>query len=158
MAEYHELPPRMLALLWVIKGELESDPNYLTAPECPYGPELVDLLSGLAPQKVVQAPVVAPPKADKADKWDTLEEETADLFKELKNYVVKLNEEDTAEHMAYFRTATALTEKLISLRERAYGTRQVQEFIRSVLGVFDEELAPDVRTRVMDRLRSFKND
>ncbi len=158
MTDYPELPPRLLANLWVVKAGLEADPGYLQAAECPYSDDLRQLLAGLAGNSSVPGVTSGAETPERTDRWGELGEETAELRRELRDFARNLSAEDVSEHMAYFRTATALTEKLITIGERIYGIRQSQEFMRAVLQVFDEELSPELRTRVMDRLRSFNGE
>lgn len=78
--------------------------------------------------------------------------EVSKLFKELQDEKANMNVKDNSEKMSYFRTATALLEKLISLRERAQNVHQVGQFYTTVLAVMEETLNVDQIRGVRDRL------
>lgn len=86
------------------------------------------------------------------DRWEFLYRETQSLFKDLKN--AKVSSGETAEQMSYFRTATSLMEKMISLQERALGLKEISEFQKAVLDVMESVLEPSQRTEVMEKLKS----
>jgi|SRR5687768_579397 len=99
---------------------------------------------------------------DKRDPWDMLYSESKTLFQQLKG--VKFTPEETSEQMSYFRTATSLLEKLVSLQERSLGLKEIGDFQRTIMTIMETVLTPTQRTEVMERLKvsfstsSDKND
>lgn len=88
---------------------------------------------------------------EKDTKWDTLIRESEDLYNKLKRAGTGLTEGD---EMSYFRTATSLLEKIVSLQERAMGLKQVHEFQQKVLEIMENSLSPTQRTQVMEELKN----
>lgn len=159
MSEYPALDPRSLAPLRVIQGQLGANPAYLDDPDCPYTPELKLFLQNLAPRVVEASAARATRKAPdflgrQGDKWAILQEEAAALYQELRDFQGELSPEDVAEYMSFFRTATSLLEKIVSINERAVGLKHIHEFQLAVLDAFEQELTPDQRTKVIERLQS----
>lgn len=133
--------------LWkfqIIKRQLEADPAYFDDPDCPYGGQLRRFFTGIQ-----QQPNEESGEVDET----TLEDEANRLYRELKEYGNKLDPEDTSEHNTYFRLSVSLLEKIISLKERAAGVKKVNEFTRTVLNIMEDELNPDQRTAITQRLR-----
>jgi hypothetical protein len=135
--------------LWkfqVVKRQLEADPAYFEDPSCPYGGEVRRFFTGIRDRQESQQP------GEEVDET-TLEDEANRLYRELKDYGNKLDPEDTSEHNTYFRLSVSLLEKIISLKERAAGVKKVNEFTRTVLNIMEDELSPDQRTAITQRLR-----
>ena len=125
-------------------------PDYFTDAECPYPPEFIQ---GLAKVMVKpEAPKTATPPAPTGDKWQQLEAECRVLFDQLKESYSTIKNEEVAERMTYFRTATSLLDKLVGLQERAAGLKQMSEFQNMVIQFLDEICTPDQRTTLMERL------
>lgn len=141
---YPEIPEGAIWTLGVIKQHLSENPDYLTDPDCPY-PE--DVLKFFGP---------AVGKADEADEAEAadLEEETSRLYTELKAFGKALQSGDTAEKNTYFRLSVSLLEKLLDLKERTVGLKQVTEFTNTVLLIMEDELSPDIRTKIVHRLKT----
>jgi hypothetical protein len=131
---------------------MADDPDYLTAPECPYTGDLLLLLSNFG-QKEAKISGNSPILANSGGKWGNLEAEANDLYAQLKAFSAEIRQGDVSERMSYFRTATALLEKIVSINERAVGLKQINEFQEIILNVFDKHLPPEIRTTIMDQLR-----
>ncbi len=84
-------------------------------------------------------------------RFEMLYRESANLFRNLKNAGNGMTE--ISEKNAYYRTATSLLEKLISLQERALGLKQIHDFHQSVLDIMENTLSGEQRNEVMDRLK-----
>jgi hypothetical protein len=153
MSEYPEIDGRSLTPLHRIKASLVADPAYLTSPECPYPPELAQFLAFLG-GNTVETKKISVFSGVNGDKWAILEAEAAELYQDLKDFSLEIGKGDVSERMSYFRTATSLLEKIVSINERAVGLKSINDFHQTVLSVFDSELDGDQRTRIMQRLRS----
>lgn len=148
MDYYPEITENDLIPFKLIIQAIREDPEYLTRPECPFPKSIVTFFTSLAtPVNPEDAPEI------QGDKWQWLENETAQLYRQLKNYGASLDGGDTAEQMSFFRTATALLEKITSINERAVGLKQIGQFQAAVLQAFEDVLEPDQRTAVISRLK-----
>lgn len=144
-------------LLETVIRHLQEDDHYLDDIECPYGPELRMLLQSIAPKvvdpndMVGRAEVLEDADPDE-DRWAFLDREVQELYQSLKTQSNNLTNSTSAEKMSYFRTATSLLEKLVSLQERTVGLKRIAEFHDTVMTIMDDVLTPDQRTTVMDKL------
>lgn len=139
-------PPLSEETIWslgILKEQLDSNPDYLSSPDCPYGETVVGLLGDRMAIEVEEVGDV------------DLEEEAKALFKSLKESSLEMGKGETTEKMAYFRTATSLMEKLISFQERAHNIKQVGTFYRTVMVVLEEFLTPDQITAVRGRFSEY---
>ncbi len=91
------------------------------------------------------------PATLETNKWEYLYHETSTLYASLKSAKHSTDEEDK---MAYFRTATSLMEKLISLQERALGLKQISEHNALMMNIMERVLSPTQRNEVMDQLKT----
>jgi hypothetical protein len=156
---YPEMPAPSLAAIRLIQKKLSEDPSYLSSPDCPYPEEFCDIFATpavrAAPAGEEQRP--APP-AVVGDKWAKLELESQELFDELKNYGDTLKDVeggvDSTEKMAYFRTATALLEKIVSIHERAANLKNLHHFQETILGILEDLMPADKRTEFMNRIKA----
>lgn len=84
-----------------------------------------------------------------------LEKESQKLYRELQDAKENFGIDDHSERIAYFRVSTQLMEKLVALRERAHNIKQISQFYRAVMGIFEEMLEPGQITEVRDRLSEY---
>jgi len=146
---YPPLPEGAAFALDIILQNIESDPEYLL--DAPYsGDELVVL------DKLVTQVAAAASEEDEpleGGKWARLERESNDLFKLLTDFSKKLDAKDNTETMAYFRTATALLDKIVGIQERTANLKQISRFHDTVLSIMEDEMDATQRTKVMERLQ-----
>ena len=91
-------------------------------------------------------------------KWDRLDRESRELFEDLKGFRSNLGGiDDAAETMSFFRTATSLLEKLVSLQERAQNLKRVHAFHEAVLSIMEDVLDADQRNAVIERLNKARS-
>lgn len=150
-------PPLPIEAKWplqLILQNMKGDAGYLdkARAEGKWDAEWLDLLamfSGARGISLVRGELVE----DDMEAID-IPGEVGALFRELQDEKLKLGTKDNAEKMAYFRTATSLLEKLISLKERAYNVHQVGQFYATVLAVMEEVLTIDQIGGVRERLHA----
>lgn len=139
---YPELDESDFWKLQIIAQNAADDPEYFDHPDCPYSSAVKEFF-----QTKVEAAV------EKVS-LDELERETMTLFRELKEFGDFLNIDDVSERMAYFRTRTALLDKILTIQKGFADVKAVHEFQSRVLAVIEEVLNPDQRTAVMERLKN----
>ena len=155
---YPEVDHTWLLPLQVIFDNMANDPLWLERNECPYDPDVVNALRTvwmkfkIKPIVVVGAGGERKSLADADNTWAQLTIEMTKLFDELRNFSQDIDEADVKEKMAYYRTATALLERIAGLGERANNVKSVSDFHSKVLSVFDAVLDPAQRTRAMEML------
>lgn len=152
---YPKLDESTVKKLDVVRQLAQQHPGYFL--ESPYSGETEKLITDWFLSK--RRPVTetgtsaATELTDDRDPWDMLYSESKELFLNLKQ--VKFSTDgDTSEKMSYFRTATSLLEKLVSLQERAMGLREIGEFQRAVMDVMESTLTSSQRTKVMEQLNA----
>lgn len=141
-----QLPTGAAFALALILQRMEEDPEFLDF--APYPDEDLEVLQSFRPATEEVEDVSG------EGKWSRLERESNNLFKMLTDFSKTLNNKDSSETMAYFRTATSLMEKIISLQERTANLKQVSKFHDTVLLIMEDVMSPDQRTQVMDRLKA----
>lgn len=153
-------PPLELATLRsleIVRQLMIEHPAYFL--DSPYAGETERLIRGWFDAKAVKARHMEQladaeegdnPATLEDDKWLYIYNETSALYRSLK--VAKHGDEE--DQMAYFRTATALLEKMISMQERALGLKQVSEFNATVMTIMESILSPTQRNEVMDQLKN----
>lgn len=164
---YPSLDEKAEWALGVIATLASENPDYFTNQDCPYEGRTLILLQSMCavPAEVEgdgkpEVPLHEQAKQQLAqvvnmDEMETtIEQDLMTVLTELKLYGKTLTNSDNTERMSYFRTVTSLLEKLVALRERAAGVKQVKEFESAVLGVMEDVLTSEQRTQVMDQLRS----
>ena len=149
---YPKLDETTVKNLRVVKQLMVAHPGYFL--EAPYSKDVEETLTEwFIEKKSSLSKPVAAESGEEKDPWDMLYSESKTLFENLKTVEFsKLGE--TAEMMSYFRTATSLLEKLVSLQERALGLKEIGDFHRAVMDIMENVLTPTQRTTVMDQLTS----
>lgn len=125
----------------------EEGARYLMDEECPYPARLVDLLleyRGTGGE------------VEDEDEGDLdLVKENQRILRELKDQKDTLKDDDHSEAMAYYRTSTAVLEKLVSMQERANNVRQIGKFYGIVMETMEEFLDAAQITELRERLKEF---
>ena len=149
MAEAY-YPPSPVVVLRVIRDSVKSNPHYLD--DSPYTDEELDFLKDV---------LLGDGKTDtqylsqSGDLWKDLITETSNIYNSLRQLGDTLkNTKDVKDRMAYFRTATALLDKIIGMRERAHGIRDISIFQAAVMEVIEDVLTADQRIKVMSDLKA----
>lgn len=135
----------------VIIDRMIDDPLALERPACSYPAEVVASLRSLWAKMKDKPGGVREPR-EVADGTQSLDEELTTLLSDLRSLSVRIAPDDTKDQLNYFRTATALIAKLTDLQERAANVKQIMQFHKRVLGVFDEVLTPEQRTQALRAL------
>lgn len=150
---YPKLDQETLKNLNVVQKIAKAHPSYFIT--SPYSSEIQRLITEwfLAPKVAISKTVETGKSAveDDREPWVMLYEETRDLYSNLKNTEI-MEDTNTSEKMAYFRTATSLLEKLVSLQERSLGLKEVGEFQHKVMDILETVMTPAQRTQVMEKL------
>ncbi len=146
---YPEIPEGAVWALGIVKQHLIENPDYLSDPECPYDEDVLKFFGAGMP--MVTTELIADSEDEEVH---DLEGETSRLYTELKAFGVALQAGDTSEKNTYFRLSVSLLEKLLDLKERTIGVKQVTEFTNTVLTIMEDELTPDIRTKIVHRLKS----
>ncbi|MES0134497.1 hypothetical protein NKJ88_05975 [Mesorhizobium sp. M0016] len=142
---YPTVKDETVLMLNVIVQSIEKDPNYLTSPDCPYS----DVVKKFFTRAVQAAPVDIFADDDEVQVIDT---QIFKIINDLERFGQALGSEDVTEKLAYFKTKTLLFEKLISMRERAFTLKELNEFRSTILGFMNEVLTKDQVTELMRRL------
>jgi hypothetical protein len=147
MATYYPtLDIETLRNLEVVRALAKEQPTYFDG--SPYSPEVERLVKAAEP--------LAGPSGKDCDETseaiDALAEVTS-TFKQLTNH--KPDKEDAAQLMGYFRTRTALLEKLIELEARGKNQKDISEFYTEVLRILEEVCSPTQIAQFSDRLKEF---
>lgn len=127
-----------------------EDPTYVTRGGFP---EDVEALF-LALNTPVVLDQVAEVDLEGMNKWEKLEHESNELFTLLTEAGKSLDNRDSSEKMAYFRTATTLLERLVGIQERSLNLRRLAQFQQTVVSIMDDVLDGDQRVAVRERLQA----
>lgn len=155
MSFYPTVREETILGLNVIVQSLEKDPQYLDHPDCTYSDTVKDFFRRTGPSA---APIDL--FADE-DELVVLDQQIQAVINDLEAFAKTLSKADHSEKLAYFKTKTTLIEKLISMKERIFNLKEVNEFRNTILGVLDEVCTKDQITAFMLRLDGIlgtKND
>lgn len=138
---FPEMSDEVMKFLWLIKGNMEKDPEYLSSSSYPSW--IKEMLTKPAPMGG---------KLRKSEDGNELEEEIIQLYNDMNLFGGKLDIEDAAQKMAYYRTRASLLERLLSMRQEAFTLKKMQEFRSKVMRSMEELLDEDQRIRFIDIL------
>ncbi len=150
---YPTLDPKTMQNIAIVQKLAMEHPSYWL--EAPYSGDIQRQLEGLFKSKKTGSANDAPPvdiEHDDRDNWEFLFEESKTLYRNLKG-AQPSGDEPTAQ-MGYFRTATSLLEKLLSMSERANNLKQVSDFYQLVMDIMESTLSANQRTEVMEKLQA----
>lgn len=147
-AFYPEITEDQLWPFLIVKRLLQENPDLFDDPKCPYNEGIRGFFASipLGDDTSVEGEISEVLVED-------LEEEASRLYQELKKFGQSLEAGDTSERNTYFRLSVSLLEKILELKERAVGLKNVKHFTDTVLQIMEDILTPDQRTKIMDRLQ-----
>lgn len=143
---YPTIKDETVLMLNVVVQNVEKNPSYLTSPECPYS----DVIKKFFQRTGVEAPPVDIFAGE--DELQVIDTQIFKIINDLESFGQALGTEDVTEKLAYFKTKTVLFEKLISMRERAFSLKELNEFRSAILGFMNEVCTKDQVTDLMHRL------
>jgi len=163
MPFYPSLRDETIMTLNVVVQNLAKDPGYLNNPECPYSDTIKKFFSssrtiGEGKKEEVEDLFALD---DGEEDLDKIEEQVKAIINDLEDFGRKLSVSDSTDKMGYFRTKTSLVDKLLTMRERVYNIKEINDFKMTLLGFMDEVLTKDQITDFMKRLDGIlgtKND
>ncbi len=133
--------------------------SYLNDPNCPYPPELKELLNGKVPDNSRSVVETDDSEEAKLPTSDELLDNLSSLSDLLKDFgqTIRDNSQDItpAERNTYFRVSIGLIEKLITLREKVSKVKEYENFTRQVLEIFDKNLDKDQRSTILAELKEY---
>lgn len=136
------------AALKIVIKKLEQDPNYLQSEVCPYSDTTKNIFNNTKKETIV-------------NNIDDVKNTLAKLNEQLKAQSDRFDANDLApaESNAYLKTRLAMARELIELEEKLANLQQVNTFYAVVMTIMEEELDEytDVRTKIMERLKSVTN-
>lgn len=149
MSFYPPLDPVTIKNLMLIQRFMLEDPDYLKNSDYPI--EVFSFLKAKRePPKVVEAPKAPEEPVGDLD----VMVEIRNTYRELTKF--KPDASDTAASMTYYRTRTALLEKLLEQMERGKNQKMISEFYILVLDLLDTVCSPTQRAQFQEKLNEYK--
>ena len=132
----------------------KEGPGWLEARECKYSPAIKKFLTENAG---VTAGTAAPEEVEDLfegnDEPEVLDRQIQKIINRMDAMEAQLGSMEPNEKLQFFKTKTALTEKLITLREKTNNLKEMTEFKAKIITFLDEICTPDQITQLMERLK-----
>lgn len=153
MPFYPTVKDETILSLNVVVQNLEKDPNYLENTDCPYS----DTVKAFFKRKIEHngssnIAIDLFEKEEGETDLDKLKEQIQAVINDLEDFGRKLTVSESTDKMGYFRTKTALIEKLVNMQERTFNIKEINDFRNILLGFMNEVLTKDQVTTLMQRL------
>ncbi len=164
--EYPRITPSMEDMLVELAQMYRQYPDFLTHKDCKYPLAVKNAIAAIAAKNGSVAPVSAPNRANPAQNLAetteiSLEEvdihqESTLLFQNLKTFMKDMSKMETSEKAQIFRTATALLEKLLTIKEKSSGIQKYEDFKALVMNTLDRHLTPVQITSFIEQLEELE--
>lgn len=157
---YPPLPPALELQLEAIRIQMEFDPGYLTAEECPYSEKLKRLLRPLVQQARVGRDdgVTALFKADQTDEEeiDNLIDEVAAVINSMRSLQRDMDRDgsETTDRLNFFKNYAPMLERFLNLKEKATGLKQIYQFQKMVIETMEQVLNKDQVLEFKNKLKA----
>jgi hypothetical protein len=151
MPFYPQIRDETVMSLNVVVQNIEKDGSYLDHPDCPYS----DTVKNFFRKKIEVSSGNGSEIVDLFEEGGTASEidtQVISVINELEGWGNKLTTADNSDKMGYFRTKTALLDKLLNMRERAVTIKEVNDFRQTIVTFMDEVLTKDQITDFMRRI------
>ena len=140
MPKFPTITDATLVPIRAIEVQLKEHPNLLDQEDCPYPPPIKNLLRRLAGQEVVV-------RAEYSE--EDLEREITELYSSLRVMPVKGDAKDT---INLYKTQADLLARLVDLKAKALGVRDMARFQRTVVEILDGLVTPAQRNEFLEKL------
>jgi hypothetical protein len=151
---FPSLPEGFTSTMMSLRAIIQDDPDFFSDPDCPYETEERRLLAVALSPRTDGVPSLAAAAVYDED-FEVTDEvilgSIEDLYRDLKNFGDQVQRDgvDPKDRAAYFRMAVALTDKIVSLREKALRLRDWKAFMAMIMDWL-EGVEPEVRTDLID--------
>lgn len=139
---YPVITDASLIPLRAIEVQLQQNPGYLDAADCPYAPSVVQSLKRLCD---IDSRVAS--SSDYSE--DDLLGEIVGLYKELKDINIS---SDVKDNIAMLKARGDLLTKVMSLKERALNARDMAKFQKKVVEILETVFTPAQRNEFLEIL------
>lgn len=136
----------------LISEGLQKDPGYLDSSECPYSVEIKHYFKNKIEIQSMVGGEGAPDLFEGEDKLLVIDTQVMAVINDLEAFGKSLTASDPNEKMGYFRTKTALLEKLVTMRERIANLKEINDFRNIMISFMTEVCTKDQVTTLMHRL------
>ena len=143
---YPPVDPDTLKNLLIVHQLVSEHPSYFL--ESSYSGEVEANILKLF--KHTKKPMAAAPSSSTPSEEIDVEAELQVLYTGLKNAKPNMDDSD---QMSYYRTSTALLEKLLGLQEKARNIKAMSDHHRTVLDFIEEVCSPTQVTEFLKRLK-----
>jgi len=151
MSDYPSINSEVLGPISLVIARMQENPGYLDDLLCPYKDTVkVWFKRYFEPRVGVEVAEIGDDLLEPST-WDDIALKTREMYSRLEG----LRTNDPGEIIQITKAQAALLERLVEAGERAIGHRKSAQFIKDVLGIFEEILTPDQRVASMDRLKDF---
>lgn len=145
---YPSLTDASLVPFRALEAQLDTFPDLLSRPDCPYPNHIKAFLGQMLLEKGAKAPSV-----DYDD--DDLLREISDLYTELKTQNTTLQTTDTKDKVALLKATADLLTRMVSLKERAMNIRDMGRFQRAVLELLEGVLTPAQTSEFIEKMGKY---
>lgn len=135
----------------VAVAKIAAEPSWLDEPNCPYPEDVKNFLRSITrgSDDELDDTELARLFADGEDRFDAMEREIERLYQGLAKLKIKAT--DSGEQVQIYKAQVTLLEKLLSMREKALGLKDMADFKRAVTNILDG-MDRDHRTDFLARL------
>ncbi len=158
---YPSLRAETIMSLNAVALNIQKDPNYLDHSDCPYDDKTKEFFRKRIDVVGSNGVSDSPNLFEGENELEVLDEQIIKVINDLEVFGQKLTVAESPDKMGYFRTKTALIEKLVNMRERVFNIKEINDFKLTLLAFMNEILTKDQVTNLMSRLDGIlgtKND
>lgn len=157
MSHYPKLPPDLGLTLNLISSLAAADPDYFGR-QCPYAPETIAALRKLIGGETGDAASGENLFAGLDEEGELLvfDEQIQKVLSDLDQMGKMVGGMEPNERLAYYKTKTTLVEKLIALREKTNGLRELNEFRTTLLRFIEETCTKSQVAALKERLNDLR--
>lgn len=160
--EYPRITPTMEEALIQLAEMYSTHSDFLTHPDCKYPLAVKNALATLTARNTINLPKNSPKSEITLDDEEfsaeevDIHQESTSLYQKLKVFMKNTDKMETSEKAQIFRTATALLEKLLTIKEKSSGIQKYEDFKALVMNTLDRYLTPVQITKFIEELEEIE--
>jgi hypothetical protein len=148
MAFYPIIKDEAVLTMQIVVQSLEKDPGYLDSAECKYS----DTVKAFFRRATASTTPVSIDLFDGEDDLQVIDGQIQKVLSDLEAMGAQMVNAEPNERVNYFKAKTTLLEKLVTMKEKVFNLKELNDFRNTLIATLEDICTKDQITTFMQRL------
>jgi hypothetical protein len=148
MAFYPIIKDEAVMTMQIVVQSLEKDPGYLDSPECKYS----EVVKAFFRRSAAPTTLATVDLFDGEDDLKVIDSQIQKVLSDLEAMGAQMKSAEPNERVNYFKAKTTLLEKLVTMKEKVFNLKELNDFRNTLIATLEDICTKDQITAFMQRL------